>query len=88
MHATLLAVPLFKFGFVGDDASMLFLFFDFGKILGLCIGVLLGPYSRSGVNHVYSSSIFSGTPLCYLRCTGSVQFVVFVPSLINVTVEK
>ena len=67
---------------------MLYLLSAFGTVLGLCLGVSLVSYSRSGVTHVSLSSIISGETICKLHCTRSVQFGVIVPSLMDFNVEK
>ena len=48
-----LDIPLFTYNAGEGDASVLFLFSNFVMLPGLCIGALLGPYLRYGVNHVY-----------------------------------
>ena len=74
------------FGTYFDDMSVLLLFS--GSMLGLWIGVLLGSFSRTGVNQVSLRLIFSVAQVCELHCTRSVQLWVIVPSLINRTVEN
>ena len=67
-----------------DDPSLTRIY---GVNIGTCVGVLMGSSSRSGVNQVSLSSIFSCAQLCGMPCTRSVQFGGIVPSLMNVTVE-
>ena len=72
----------------GYDASMLFLFSVFVRFLSFCLGVSMDSSSRSGVNFVSSSSMFSIAPLYGMCCKISVQLGGIVPYLINGTVDN
>ena len=52
MHAPFLDGPLCACGLVGDDARIFSLISAFGTLLSLCLGVFLGSYLISVVNHV------------------------------------
>ena len=44
VRSPLLDGPLFTYGSGSNDTNVFYLFYDFGIVLGLCVGVLLGLY--------------------------------------------
>ena len=75
-----------NYGTVCYDVSIFLLFSS--DTLRILVEVSLGSSSRSGVNQVYLRSVLSGSPLCEMSCTRSVQLGGIMPSLINGAVEN
>ena len=69
-----------------NDVSCWLLFS--GENLWSCLGVLLGSYLIYGMNQVSLRPIRSGTPICELHFTRSVQSGGILTSLMNGTEEN
>ena len=69
----------------GDTRILLLLS---GDMIGSLLEVLIGYYSRYGVNQVSLRSILFGSLLCEIFCARYFQFGGILPSLMNGTVEN